>query len=175
MRRKPLFPPPRNPTTGKRLANKGVQNTTVLTVNGRIQLSRRWWHAAETGSIAPADEFVDRRGATVTPGVRELACRENQASASFDKAAENLARTAQVTLSGEQLRLLVEAEGRQVLAAQQANTIDTAWTAADCEVTENDRVVPGKTRIYTGCDGVMVPIITHAEKQKRRTKVKEKR
>ena len=152
-----------------------MQNTTVLTVNGRIQLSRRWWHAVETGSLAPADELVDRRGATVTPGVRELACRENQASASFNKAAENLARTAQVTLSGEQLRLLVEAEGRQVLAAQQANTIDTAWTAADCEVTENDRLVPGKTRIYTGCDGVMVPIITHAEKQKRRTKVKEKR
>ena len=152
-----------------------MQNATVLTVNGRIQLARRWWHAAETGSIAPADELVDRRGATVTPGVREMACRVNQASMSFDKAAENLARTAQVTLSGEQLRLLVEAEGRQVLAAQQANMIDTAWTAADCEVTENGRVVPGKTRIYSGCDGVMVPIITHVEKQKRRTKVKEKR
>jgi hypothetical protein len=35
--------------------------------------------------------------------------------------------------------------------------------------------VAGKTRVYTGCDGVMVPVITQAEKQKRRTKVKEKR
>lgn len=147
----------------------------MLTVNGRIELWRRWWHAPQTGSLAPADAFVDRRGETVTPGVREMACRENQGAWSFRKAAENLARTAQILLSGEQLRLLVEAEGRRVCAAQEAAAIDTAWTAADCPVTENERVVPEKTRIYTGCDGVMVPVITHAEKQKRRTKVKEKR
>jgi len=91
--------------------------------------------------------------------------------ASFEKAAENLARTAQITISGEQLRLLVEAEGRQVQAAQQATAIATAWTSKDCEVIENNRKVPGKTRVYTGSDGVMVPVITQAEKQKRRAKV----
>ena len=53
---------------------------------------------------------------------------------SFDKAAENLARTAQITLSGEQLRLVVEAEGRHVQAVQQAAALATAWTAADCVV-----------------------------------------
>lgn len=147
----------------------------MLTVNGRIRLWRRWWHAAQTGSVAPADEIVDRRGETVTPGVREMACRENQAATCFEKAAENLARTAQVTLSGEQLRLLVEREGRRVLAVQQAAALDTAWTAADCAVVEEGRVVPEKTRVYTGCDGVMVPVVTHAEKLKRRAKVKEKR
>jgi hypothetical protein len=147
----------------------------VLTVNGRIRLWRRWWHASQTGSVAPADEVVDRRGETVTPGVREMACRENQAATCFEKAAENLARTAQVTLSGEQLRLLVEREGRRVLAVQQAAALDTAWTAADCAVVEEGRVVPEKTRVYTGCDGVMVPVVTHAEKLKRRAKVKEKR
>lgn len=125
--------------------------------------------------MAPADETVDRQGATVTPDVREMACRENQGASSFEKAAENLARTAQITLSGEQLRLLVEAEGRQVQAVQQAAAITTAWTSKDCEVLENGRKVPGKTRVYTGCDGVMVPVITQAEKQKRRDKVKEKR
>jgi hypothetical protein len=147
----------------------------VLSINGRIQLWRRWWHARQTGSVAPADEAVDRQGATVTPGVREMACRENQGATSFEKAVENLARTAQITMSGEQLRLLVEAEGRQVQAAQQAAVITTAWTSQDCQVIENGRKVPGKTRIYTGCDGVMVPVIRQAEKQKRRAKVKEKR
>jgi len=147
----------------------------VLTANGRIQLWRRWWHASETGSVAPADEAVDRHGETVTPGVREMACRENQGATSFDKAAENLARTAQITVSGEQLRLVVEAEGRHVQAVQQAAVLPTAWQAADCPVVENGRKVPEKTRIYTGCDGVMVPVITQAEKQKRRAKVKEKR
>ena len=104
-----------------------------------------------------------------------MACRENQGATSFEKAAENLARTAQITMSGEQLRLLVEVEGRQVQAAQQATAIATAWTSKDCEVVENGRKVPGKTRVYTGCDGVMVPVITQAEKQKRRASVKAKR
>ena len=49
-------------------------------------------------------------------GVRELACRLNQAARNFDKAAENLARAAQVGLSGELLRQVVEAEGRAVAA-----------------------------------------------------------
>lgn len=147
----------------------------MLTINGRIQLWRRWWHAPQTGSVAPADVTVDRQSATVTPGVRELACRQNQGASSFAKAAENLARTAQITISGEQLRLLVEAEGRQVQAVQQAAAITTAWTSQDCEVLESGRKVPGKTRVYTGCDGVMVPVVTQAEKQKRRARVKEKR
>jgi hypothetical protein len=147
----------------------------MLTVNGRIQLRRRWWFSRQTGSVAPADVLVDRRGESVTLGVREMACRENQAATSFDKAAENLARTAQLVISGEQLRILVVAEGRNVQAAQQAGTIATAWTAADCTVVENGRKVPEKTRVYTGCDGVMVPVITQAEKDKRRAKVKEKR
>ena len=32
-----------------------------------------------------------------------------------------------------------------------------------------------KTRVYAGCDGVMVPVVTEAEKVKRREKVKAKR
>lgn len=147
----------------------------MLTINGRIRLSRRWWHAPQTGSVAPADDALDRQGATITPGVREMACRENQSAHSFAKAAENLARTAQFALSGEQLRLLVEAEGRRVQQAQQAATLTPAWTFQDCVVAETGQPMPGKTRIYSGCDGVMVPTITHAEKLKRRAKVKEKR
>src|SRR5438105_10300216 len=115
MRRKPLFPPPHNPVTGKRLANKGRQSRTMLTINGRIRLVRRWWYSVETNSVAPADERIDGRGETVTLAVREMCCRENQGASSFNKAAENLSRLAQITLSGEQLRWVVEAEGRTVL------------------------------------------------------------
>lgn len=104
-----------------------------------------------------------------------MACRENQGATSFSKAAENLARLAQIVICGEQLRLLVEAEGRRVQEAQQRATIDTAWTAKDCEVTQDGRKISGKTRMYAGSDGVMVPVITQAEKLKRRAKVKQKR
>ena len=147
----------------------------MLTVNGRVRLWRRWWYARHIGSLAPADALIDRHSATITPGVREMACRENQGATSFEKAAENLARTAQLMISGEQLRLVVEAEGRRVQAVQQAATLATAWTAQDCAVREAGRVVEGKTRIYTGMDGVMVPVITQVEKQKRRAKIKQKR
>ena len=147
----------------------------MLSINGRVALWRRWWHSSDTGSLAPADQFVDPQGATVTPGVREMACRENRCAGGFDQAASNLARTAQIKLSGEQLRLVVEAEGRRVQTLQQAAALDTAWTAADCVVRENGREVPGKTRVYTGMDGVMVPVIMHAEKVKRRAAVKTKR
>jgi hypothetical protein len=173
MRRKPLFPPPHHPTTGKRLADKGRQSRRVLTINGKIDIYRRWWYGFSLGSIAPADAILDRNGDTITPGVVEMACRVNLPATSFRKAASVLERTAQVKLSGERVRQVVEAAGRQVLKAQQGQAIDVMWHAEDC-------VLPGdktgkKTRVYTGCDGVMVPIITEAEKVKRRGTIKAKR
>jgi hypothetical protein len=155
------------------LANKGRQSRSVLSINGRIRIERRWWHGAQAGSTAPADEVLDRSGATITPGVLELACRENLSASSFAKAAANLARTAQLTLSAEQLRQEVEAVGRRVSEAQQSGQIGTAWKAEDCRLNQQDG--GPTTRVYTGCDGVMVPVITEAEKQKRRATIKAKR
>ena len=155
------------------MANKGRQSRSVLTINGRIQLRRQWWHAAQIGSVAPADEMLDHSGATITPGVLELACRENLSATSFAKAAANLARTAQVTLSAEQLRKEVEATGRRAMEAQEAGKIGTAWKAEDCRLPGGKE---GKTtRVYTGCDGVMVPTVTETEKLKRRAAIKAKR
>ena len=173
MRRKPLFPPPHHPTTGKRLANKGRQSHQVLTVNGEIKVVRRWWHGPQLGSVAPADAILDRDGVTITPGVVEMACRVNLSATSFVRAAAALERTAQVKLSGERLRQVVEAAGRGVLKAQQNDAIAVMWHAEDCVVPDGQN--GEKTRVYTGCDGVMVPIITDAEKITRRDKVKAKR
>jgi len=134
---------------------------------------RRWWYAIQFGSIAPADAVLDREGATITPGVLEMACRVNLSATSFRRAAEALERTAQLKLCGERLRQVVEAVGRHVLKAQQDNTIAVTWHAEDCLVPDGES--GGKTRVYTGCDGVMVPIITDAEKVKRRDAIKAKR
>jgi hypothetical protein len=142
-------------------------------VNGKIETCRRWWYGPQVGSIAPADEILDHRGDTITPGVVEMACRVNLSATSFLKAASVLERTAQVKLSGERLRQVVEAAGRHVLKAQQSNAVDVTWHAKDCVVPEESSLE--KTRVYTGCDGVMVPIITDAEKVKRRDKIKAKR
>ncbi len=102
-----------------------------------------------------------------------MAGRLNNDSVSFDRTAENLLRTAQIKMSGEQLRQIVLEDGARIRAAQEAGTLDPAFTAADCLA---DPAQPdGPTRLYHGTDGVMVPVITEHEKSARRKKAEEKR
>jgi len=143
----------------------------VLCIVGRVSLRRTWWHSPTSGSDAPLDAWIMADGANVTLGVREMACRLNNDAASFAKAADNLARTAQIEMGVEPLRQLVEAEGRRVLEAQRTRAIPPAFTAADCQVPDQ----PDQTRMYAGADGVMVPLVTDAEKRKRRETTLEKR
>jgi hypothetical protein len=157
--------------TGRQKRNKGQQRTTVLCVLGRVSLRRTWWHSPTSGSDAPLDAWIMADGSGVTCGVREMACRLNNDAASFAKAADNLARTAQIAMCAEQLRLLVEAEGRVVMEAQRVGAIPPAFAAPDCLVPDQ----PGRTRMYAGVDGVMVPLVTEAEQRKRREKVVQKR
>ncbi|MFZ1136050.1 MAG: hypothetical protein WAN69_13950 [Candidatus Korobacteraceae bacterium] len=119
------------------------------------------------------DAIVDPKGDRITPGVVEMTCRVNLPSTSFERAAAALHRLAQVKLSGERLRQLVEAAGREVLKAQQSNAVAVTWHAQDCVVP--DDTTKEKTRVYMGCDGVMVPVITDVEKVKRRQNIKAKR
>lgn len=147
----------------------------MLTINGRVEVFRRRWHSAHDGTSTPLDAWLDAAEATISVGVREMACLLNSGGSNFDRAAANLARTAQVTMSGETLRQLVEAEGRQVLQAQQAGTVPVGWSATDCGTATDDPTVPGPTRVYLGSDGVQVPLVTAAEKKARRHKVKAKR
>ena len=166
----PLFPPPQT-ANGKRYRNKGLQRTTYLTINGRISVRRRWWYDPDAGSVAPIDDRLTPAGENVTVGVRELACRLNNDACSFRRAAENLARAAQIKMSAEQLRQVVERDGQRVLRAQERELIAPAMTAADCKVPGERK----RTRMYVGVDGVMVPMVTEQEKQKRRKKVVQKR
>jgi hypothetical protein len=163
-----------SPPSGKPLQNKGPDERTVLTVNGRITLRRRRY-AAGLDSVHPLDAWLDHAEDSLSRGVREMACRLNLASRSFDKAADNLARTAQVHLGGETLRQVVEAEGRAVARAAEAGRLPTDWTYADCQALGPDGKPTGKTRVYLGADGVMVPTLTDAEKHKRRAAVEAKR
>jgi hypothetical protein len=104
-----------------------------------------------------------------------MACRLNLAARDFDKAAENLARAAQVRLSGEFLRQVVESEGKALQAAARAGRLQVAWDASDCPALGPDGQETEQTRVYLGSDGVMVPLITQQEKDRRRARVKEKR
>ncbi len=168
MRRKPLFPPPQS-AAGKRLRHKGRQGYSLLTINGRICLRRIRWHDATTGSCTQLDQIVDEAEQAISHGVCEMACRLNRGATSFRMTAENLARAANLHVSHETLRVLIETAGRSVLKAQQQGTLTPSWQAKDCSTPAQ------QTRVYLGCDGVLVPLITHEEKQKRRRKIREKR
>ena len=143
----------------------------MLTINGRVRLWRRRWHCAGEGTTTPLDAWLDTVESTISLGVREMACRLNGDGKNFDKAAANLARTAQVPLCGETLRVLVETEGKRVLQAQRSGHLPLDWSAADCTTGAH----PETTRVYLGSDGVMVPLVTDAEKLTRRQEVKQKR
>ena len=93
-----------------------------------------------------------------------MCCRE-ALHCSFDVAAENLQRTAQLSLSGSTIRQVVENQGRAVLTAQGTGALRPGFTATDC----TDQTM------ITGADGVMVPLVTEQQKRKRRTTEAAKR
>jgi hypothetical protein len=138
-----------------------------------VRLRRRRWHCATEGTTTPLDAWLGTVEGTISLGVREMACRLNGDGKNFDKAAANLLRTAQVGLSGESLRVLVQAEGRRVLRAQRSAELPIAWSAVDCRV--EPKAATSTTRLYLGSDGVMVPMVTDKEKLSRRESIKQKR
>jgi len=137
-------------------------------------LWRTRWYSPASGGLTPADAWLDAAEAAASAGACELACRLNQGSRSFAKAADNLARAAQVHLSDEFLRQLVEAEGRAVLRAQRSGALATPWTAADCRLAGAGQPA-GTSRVYLGADGVKVPLVTDREKKARRQGARQKR
>jgi hypothetical protein len=138
-------------------------------------LQRTRWYNLATGSVIPADTWLDVAEATVSLGARELACRLNQGARSFAKASDNLARAAQIRMSDELLRQVVQAEGKAVLTAHQTGRLTIPWTAADCRLLDAAGQPSGQTRVYLGADGVKVPLVSDDEKRKRRDGVKKKR
>jgi hypothetical protein len=89
--------------------------------------------------------------------------------------AANLGRAAQVHLSGEFLRQVVESEGQAVQVAAKAGPLPIDWTASDCPALDKEGAPTERSRVYLGSDGVMVPHVTDTEKRTRRERTKAKR
>jgi hypothetical protein len=153
-----------------RLRNKGPQNVEHLTGNGIIRVRRRVYWQRGSGSDQRLDRWLGIADSSVSVAARELCCQVSVAQVSFTKSAELLDRVGNIQVSKERMRQIVEEEGRRVNALRQAGQVRPDWQAKDCAV------APGRaTRVMTGSDGVMVPVITEAEKQKRRAKWTAKR
>ncbi len=156
-----LFPP-RPPASGQTWENKGRRSIQYLTVNGSVQITRTVYWNRQQGSVTPVDVWLGMNAGRYSVGVRQFCCREAAAS-DFRTAADDLACVGQIVLSPETLRQIVEAEGRRVVAQQRSGTLGPTWTAEDCRSRPQE-----PTCLITGADGVMVPLVTQAEKDKRR-------
>jgi hypothetical protein len=122
-----------------------------------------YWNR-QVGTVVPLDALLGLTADAYSPGVRELACRVSL-NVAFEPASQNLARLAQVTVSPSALREVVEREGRRAAGAIQAGQYGPNWTVADCT----------RETVITGADGVMVPLVPEAQKQKRRATEAKKR
>jgi hypothetical protein len=147
---------------GQRWESKGRRSIEYLTVNGPVQVRRRVYWNRQKGSVTPVDQWLGMSQSRYSVGVRQLCCRE-AADSDFRTAAENLAYVGQLHISHETVRGLVEGEGQQVLKQQRSGTLGPDWTAEDCRSGPNE-----PTCMITGADGVKVPLVTEAEKKKRR-------
>ena len=176
-----LFPPPKE-ASGRALYHRDRKvSRSVLSVSGRIDLQRTRWQPArpragmsvDRCNPVPIDALLDRVQATVSLGVQELCCRLGIAGGSLERSAENLYRASGLRLGEESFRQIIENEGKAILEAAQAEELPIDWVAKDC-LTINPA---GKevSRVYTSADGVMVPVTTQAEKDKRRQTVAKRR
>ena len=120
-----------------------------------------YWHG-ERGSVVPVDAWLGITQSRYSPGVREMCCRE-ATGGDFRQAAENLGRVGQLSLTHETMRQVVEGEAHAAAALQQAGELSPGWTSADCR-----EAGQSPTCLLTGADGVKVPLVTEAEKAKRR-------
>ncbi|RPI64692.1 MAG: hypothetical protein EHM48_00285 [Planctomycetaceae bacterium] len=98
---------------------------------------------------------------SVSLAARELCCAV-AVDCSFAKATAKLDKVGQIVLSEQRLREIVEREGEQMLALRREGSLRPDWSAGDCTI------AGGTTQVLVGGDGVMVPVITAAEKAKRR-------
>ena len=146
------------------MRNKGRRAITHLTVNGPVTIRRTVYGSKSTGWFQPIDQWLGIESHHVSPGVREMCCLEALDS-SFSNVVRSLKRTAQLQLSEDRIRRIVESEGTTVQKVRNSNHLPASFTASDCI----DGVV------VTGADGVFVPVVPESQKQKRRETEAHKR
>lgn len=143
----------------------------VLTADGAIELKRPYFWGKDQGGVCPADDPVGIEAGRTSPGAREILCRLGMVQ-DFGQAAEDARRIGNIPVSKEKLRQRVETEAAAITRGRNDGAIPAAWTSADAQVkTETGTVGKASatvTRVYAGVDGVMAPIVTAVEKEKRR-------
>jgi hypothetical protein len=148
------------------LRDKGIKGARVLTADGEIRLTRRYFWDKDCGGVFPADASVGIDKGRVSPGARQILSRMGMVQ-DFRQAADDATRIGNVPVGKERLRKLVEAEAAAITQMRNNGTLKAAWTSADAKI-ELGAKGESSTRVYLGVDGVFVPTVTQEEKEKRR-------
>lgn len=156
--------PPRKTMPHMKWKNKGKQSVSYQTVNGRIELSRCVYWNQDYKSLIPIDRLLGIDNSNFSPGVCEMCCREG-INNSFIKSSENIQRLAQIDISHNSVRQIVEDAGKRVAQLQHKSLLEPQFTVEDCS----------DMTLITGTDGVMVPLVTEKQKQARRKTEAKKR
>jgi hypothetical protein len=102
-----------------------------------------------------------------------LCCELGIDARSFARSVQRLKSTAQLIMGEEQFRQIVEADGKAALRLSAKEELEVGWSASGCKTkTPSGTEV---SRLYCSADGVMVPTITQAEKDKRRARTLQRR
>jgi hypothetical protein len=107
----------------------------------------------------------------VSVGVRQLCCRKGTQARSFVRERENLKHAAQLCVGEELFRQSVESEGKAILKASESGQWALDWSGKQCVAQRPDG--QATTRLYASSDGVLAPVTTQAEKDKRRQTAKK--
>lgn len=140
-----------------------MHSRLVLTVGGAVEFERRYFWAPGRTGVFPADAAAGIDIGNVSPGACEILCRMGLIQ-DFAQAAEDAGRIGNVAVSKERLRQIVEAEAARIEQARNRGELAAVWKATDAVVDGS----AGRTRVYGGIDGVMAPLVTQVEKDKRR-------
>jgi hypothetical protein len=135
----------------------------VLTAAGELRLKRRYRWSKGYGGVCLSDVVLGIDQEAISPGARQLCCVMGVGQ-NFRRASEDLKKLAGLSVSKERLRQVVEAEASQVRQDRDNGTLATSWSAGEAKLPD------GTSEVYVGVDGVMVPTVTQAEKDKRRQK-----
>jgi hypothetical protein len=150
------------------LRDKGLHGVRVLTADGEIELRRRYFWARGHGGLCPADKAAGIDDGRVSPGAREILCRLGMVQG-FRSSVQDANRIGNVPVSRERMRQLVEADGEAIRQARDSGRLPAAWqveqTAAAAPEKPSDKA---PSPLYVGVDGVMAPMVTQVEKDKRR-------
>lgn len=128
-----------------------------------MKLKRIYWWSADSGRDDTVDQLIGIVADRVSVGVRQMCCRAAISQQGFAKATEHLDHLAQIRISKERLRVIVESEGQLVLKIQRKGLLAAGFSVEDCKTSPK-----GPKRVYVGTDGVKIAMVTESEKNKRR-------